>query len=623
MDITPDRVDTAPDRMDIIPDRVDITPGRVDIKETIKHLPAKPGVYQFLDAGGNIIYIGKAKNLKNRVSSYFSGNANQGMKTAILARKTRDIRYVVVDSEQDAFLLENNLIKKYKPRYNVLLKDDKSYPWITITSEPFPRVYLTRRLTRDGSEYHGPYTSGRLAHLLLHLIKSIYKLRTCKLSLVPSRISSGKYKVCLEHHLRNCLAPCVGKIREEEYMQYISQIREILKGNISSVIEVMRGNIETSVRSLQFEKAHALKESIELLKNYQSKSTIVRPSIHDIDVFSYADDGKHAYVNYLRIIHGAINQVHSVELERRLDEPRELLLAYAIFDIREMTCGSSKEIIVPFHPDLKLDGVRFTVPRKGEKRQLLELSERNALFFRLDRERQRASFKQEDGRLHLLTTLKNELKLPSLPRRMECFDNSNTQGHNPVAACVVFLDGKPAKREYRHFHVKTVEGPDDFASMEEIVYRRYARVLDEGSELPDLIVIDGGKGQLHAALNSLEKLNLKGSVPVIGLAKRMEEIYYPGDSEPYIIGKNSLALKTLMHLRDEAHRFGISFHRRAREKGQVVSQLSAIKGVGEKTETALLQHFKSVDGIRDASLEALVSLAGRARGEAVYRFFHP
>jgi excinuclease ABC subunit C len=593
----------------------------MDIREIVKKLPPKPGVYQFFDAGGNIIYIGKAKNLKNRVSSYFSGSS-QEVKTMMLMRKVSDIRYVVVDSERDAFLLENNLIKKYKPRYNILLKDDKSYPWITITNELFPRVYITRRLIRDGSEYYGPYTSGKLANLMIQIIKTIYKLRTCKLSLALPDIYAGKYKVCLEYHLGNCSAPCVNNVSREEYAEYISQIRDLLKGNVSSVIEMMNQDMEKHAALLQFEKAHALKESIEMLKSYQAKSTIVRPSMHNIDVFSYIDGDKYVYINYLRIVHGSINQVHSVELERKLDEPKEALLAYAIFDIRQMVNSSSREILVPFYPDLEMDGVRFSIPQRGEGKQLMELSQRNALFFKYDSERQRGLFKKEDSKIHILTTLKNELRLPLLPHRIECFDNSNIQGSDPVASCVVFVDGKPAKSEYRHFHVKSVVGANDFASMEEIVYRRYSRVLDDGKELPDLIVIDGGKGQLHAALNSLIKLNIQKQVSIIGLAKRMEEIYYPGDTEPYIIGKNTLSLKILMHIRDEAHRFAITFHRKLREKRQTASVLSEIKGIGEKTEILLLQHLKSVHYVKEASLETLISLVGKSKGKMIFQYFH-
>lgn len=591
------------------------------MKEKVNKLPTEPGVYQFLDSNGTIIYIGKAKNLKNRVSSYFI-KTNQSSKTMALVLKICDLQYIVVNSEQDALLLENNLIKKYKPRYNILLKDDKTYPWICITNEPFPRVFITRKFVRNGSEYFGPYTSSKFANTLISLIKSLYKLRTCNLNINKSYIYSGKYKVCLEYHIGNCMAPCVRKVSAEEYGEWISQIRNILKGNISIVIDAMNQKMKECAISLQYEKAQEIKEAMEVLKNYQAKSTIVRTSINDIDVFSYIEDDKYVYVNYLRIIHGAVNQVHTVELERKLEEAKESLLSFAILEIRQLVNSISREILVPFYPDVLMDGIHYFIPRRGEKKQLLDLSERNAKFFKLDRERQRGQFKKEDGVFRILHTIKTELKLPRTPHRMECFDNSNIQGINPVASCVVFIDGKPAKREYRHFHVKTVVGPDDFASMEEIVYRRYYRMLDEGKELPDLIIIDGGKGQLHAALNSLEKLNLSGQVPIIGLAKRMEEIFYPGDSEPYLLAKNSIALKTLMYIRDEAHRFGITFHRKLREKGQIVSILSEIKGIGEKSEIALLQHFKTVNAIKSATSKEIAEIIGKSKAMLVYDFFH-
>ena len=591
------------------------------LKEKVSKLPTNPGVYQFLDANGTIIYIGKAKSLKNRVSSYFI-KTNQSSKTMVLVKKIRDLRYVVVDSEQDALLLENNLIKKYKPRYNILLKDDKTYPWICITNEPFPRVFITRKFVRNDSEYFGPYTSVKFAHTLITLIKSLYKLRTCNLSINKSNIYDGKYKVCLEYHLGNCLAPCVGKVSEEEYLDFIVQIRSILKGNISTVLDTMNSKMREFSISMQFEKAQELKEAIEALKTHQTKSTIVRTSINDMDVFSYIEEDKYAYINYLRIIHGAVNQVHTIELERKLDESRESLLSFAILEIRQLVNSHSREVLVPFYPDVLMDGINYFIPQRGEKKQLLELSERNAKFFKMDRERQRGVFRKEDSKFTVLNTIKTELKLPRIPHRMECFDNSNIQGTNPVASCVVFIDGKPAKREYRHFHVKTVEGPDDFASMEEIIYRRYYRVLDEGKELPDLIVIDGGKGQLHAALNSLEKLGIQGQIPIIGLAKRMEEIYYPGDTDPYLLAKNSLALKTLMHIRDEAHRFGITFHRKLREKGQINSVLSEIKGIGEKTEITLFQYFKTIDMIAKASLEELSGVIGKAKAKIIRNYFN-
>lgn len=591
-----------------------------ELKKKISELPQSPGVYQYFDASGSIIYIGKAKKLRNRVLSYLN-KTNQSDKTRVLVSKIHDFRYIVVESEQDALLLENNLIKKYKPKYNILLKDDKSYPWICIKKEPFPRVFITRRFIRDGSEYFGPYTSTRFAHTLIALIKSLYKLRTCNLPLTQKAIDNCKFKVCLEYHIGNCIGPCVGRIREAEYNEFIAQIRNILKGNLSSVIEVMVRKMNEFADALQFEKANEMKEALESIRSYQSKSTIVRTTISDTDVFSYIEDDKYAYINYLRIVHGAVIQVHTIELEKKIDEAKEELLSFGIYEIRQLVNSHSREIIVPFLPDIELEGVSYVIPQRGDKKQLLELSERNVSYFKMDKDRQRST-KKEDSKFNVLKTIKLELKLPTLPHRIECFDNSNIQGTNPVASCVVFIDGKPAKREYRKFHVKTVVGADDFASMEEIIYRRYHRVLDEGLELPDLIVIDGGKGQLHSAVNSLKKLDLYGKVAILGLAKQMEEIYFPEDKDPYLLAKNSVALKTLMHIRDEAHRFGITFHRKLREKAQIVSVLSGIKGIGEKAETQLLQEFKSVENIKKASLEDLTKVLGMKRAQFVFDYFN-
>lgn len=591
-----------------------------NLKQKVNELPQSPGVYQYFDSSGVIIYIGKAKKLKNRVLSYLN-KTNQSDKTRILVSKIHDFKYIVVESEQDALLLENNLIKKYKPKYNILLKDDKSYPWICIKKEPYPRVFITRRFVRDGSEYFGPYTSSRFAHTLISLIKSLYKLRTCNQALNQKAIDNCKFKVCLEFHIANCLGPCIGKIREEEYNEFIVQIRNILKGNLSSVVEVMTRKMNDFSTALQFEKANEMKESLESIKSYQLKSTIVRTTISDTDVFSYIEDEKYAYVNYLRIVHGAVIQVHTIELEKKIDEAKEELFSFAIYEIRQLVNSNSREIIIPFYPDIQLEGVSYIIPQKGDKKQLLELSERNVSYFKIDKDRQR-SLKKEDSKFNILRTIKLELKLPTLPHRIECFDNSNIQGTNPVASCVVFIDGKPAKREYRKFHVKTVVGADDFASMEEIIYRRYHRVLDEGLELPDLIVIDGGKGQLHSAVNSLKKLDLFGKVSILGLAKQMEEIYFPEDKDPYLLAKNSTALKTLMHIRDEAHRFGITFHRKLREKAQIVSVLSGIKGIGERAETQLLQEFKTIENIKKASLKELTKVLGAKRAGIVFEYFN-
>lgn len=590
-----------------------------NLKEKISKLPTKPGVYQYFDSSGVIIYIGKAKNLKNRVLSYLN-KTNQSGKTRVLVNKIADLQYIVVNSEQDALLLENNLIKKYKPRYNILLKDDKTYPWICIKKEPFPRVFITRRYIHDGSEYFGPYTSGKFAHILISLIKSLFKLRNCNLALNQKTICSGKFKVCLEYHIGNCPAPCISKIKEEEYDELIAQVRNILKGNLAAVIEVLTQKMKSYAEAMQFEEANQMKEALEAVKNYQAKSTIVRSTLNDIDVFSYSEDEKYAYVNFLRIVHGAVIQVHTIELEKKIEEEKEALLSFAIYEIRQLVNSNSKEIIVPFLPDLQLDGIQYIIPQRGDKKQLLELSQRNVAYFRLDRERQR-DLKKNDSVFNTLKTIKLELKLPSLPHRIECFDNSNIQGTNPVAACVVFIDGKPAKREYRKFHVKTVVGADDFASMEEIVYRRYSRVLNEGLEQPDLIVIDGGKGQLHSAVNSLKKLDLYGKIPILGLAERMEEIFFPEDRDPYLLAKNSITLKTLMHIRDEAHRFGITFHRKLRTKGQVKSVLDDIKGIGDVTKTSLLQEFKSVQNIKKRSFEELAGVIGKKKAKIIQDYF--
>lgn len=590
-----------------------------NLKEKISKLPTKPGVYQYFDSSGVIIYIGKAKNLKNRVLSYLN-KTNQSGKTRVLVNKIADLQYIVVNSEQDALLLENNLIKKYKPRYNILLKDDKTYPWICIKKEPFPRVFITRRYIHDGSEYFGPYTSGKFAHILISLIKSLFKLRNCNLALNQKTICSGKFKVCLEYHIGNCPAPCISKIKEEEYDELIAQVRNILKGNLAAVIEVLTQKMKNYAEAMQFEEANQMKEALEAVKNYQAKSTIVRSTLNDIDVFSYSEDEKYAYVNFLRIVHGAVIQVHTIELEKKIEEEKEALLSFAIYEIRQLVNSNSKEIIVPFLPDLQLDGIQYIIPQRGDKKQLLELSQRNVAYFRLDRERQR-DLKKNDSVFNTLKTIKLELKLPSLPHRIECFDNSNIQGTNPVAACVVFIDGKPAKREYRKFHVKTVVGADDFASMEEIVYRRYSRVLNEGLEQPDLIVIDGGKGQLHSAVNSLKKLDLYGKIPILGLAERMEEIFFPEDKDPYLLAKNSITLKTLMHIRDEAHRFGITFHRKLRTKGQVKSVLDDIKGIGDVTKTSLLQEFKSVQNIKKRSFEELAGVIGKKKAKIIQDYF--
>ncbi|MBP3420551.1 MAG: excinuclease ABC subunit UvrC [Marinifilaceae bacterium] len=594
-----------------------------NLREKVRNLPSEPGVYQYFDASGKVIYIGKAKNLKSRVSSYLN-KSNQTSKTSVLVKKIADLKYTVVSSEQDALLLENNLIKEHKPKYNILLKDDKTYPWIAIRKEPFPRVEITRRFNRTESEYFGPYTSVKFANVLMKLIKSLYKLRSCNLN-IPNILSDSKrFKPCLEYHIHNCDAPCIGGISRAEYDENIAQIRNILKGNLSEVITFLSERESLYALNFQFEKANEMKIAADLLRDYRSKSTIVRSTDDSIDVFSFIESDRFIYVNYLGVEHGSVNKVHTIEVERKLDEENDAILSFVIFEIRELVQSSAREIIVPFYPDIQLDRVHYTIPQIGEKRHLLELSERNAKQFKADRERQRTVRRDSvDNADVLMNTMVGELKLPVQPRRIECFDNSNTQGTNPVSSCVVFIDGKPAKREYRKFHVKSVVGANDFASMEEIVYRRYARVLDEGLPLPDLIVIDGGKGQLGAALTALDRLNLRGKISILGLAERLEEIYFPGDSEPWILSKKSDTLRVLMQIRDEAHRFAITFHRNLRSKSQIDSELRKIKGIGPAAEKSLLQSFKSVERIKSADIKEIAACVGAKRAAIIYDYFHP
>lgn len=592
------------------------------LKSLISVLPGRPGIYQFYDSTGKIIYIGKAKNLKKRVSSYFS-KQHDSRKTALLVRNIADIKHMVVETEQDALLLENNLIKKYQPRYNIRLKDDKSYPWICVKNEPFPRVFKTRNLIKDGSKYFGPYTSIYTVRTLLELFKSEYKLRTCNYLLTDENIRAKKYKVCLEYHIGNCEGPCEGLISAEKYNLGIDDITDILKGNVSGVIRHLEVRMKDMADGLHFEEAHKLKEKYDSLKRYQSKSTIVSPTITDVDVFSIDQDAKFAYVNYLKVIKGAIIQTYTLEIKKSLDESKEDLLLAGIVDIRQKIFSNAKEILVPFLPQTKLNEVTFKIPQRGEKRKLLDLSFRNAKYFRLEKEKQLVLKNPKVREDRILNTIKKDLQLPELPVRIECFDNSNLQGTNPVAACVVFKNARPLKKEYRHYNIKTVSGPDDFASMEEVVYRRYKRLIEENIELPQLIVIDGGKGQLSSAVNSLDRLNLRGKISIIGIAKRLEEIYFPGDSVPVYINKNSETLKIIQQLRDEAHRFGITFHRNKRSKSMTDSELNHIKGIGEKTIKKLLNDFKSVKHIKDSDVEKLKISVGLSKATLVYQYFHP
>ena len=567
------------------------------LKELVSILPDSPGVYQYFNAEGKIIYVGKAKNLHRRVASYFS-KAHDNRKTVILVRNIADIRHIIVDSEEDALLLENNLIKKYQPRYNVLLKDDKSFPWICIKNEPFPRVFFTRNVIRDGSQYFGPYTSVPMVRTILDVVKRLYPIRNCSLNLSQANISRKVYKVCLEYQIGNCKGPCENWQSANDYMDSIAQIKEILKGNLSSVVIHLKERMSQSAQEYKFEEAENFKSKIAFLEHYKSKSTIVSSSITNVDVFSFDQDDTYAYVNFLRVVDGAIIQAHTLEIKKRLDEPKEELLALGIIDIRQKFFLNSKEILLPFPLDIELKEVRMTIPQIGDKRKLLELSERNVKFYKLDKHKQLSLRTPQTRSDRLMEQIKSDLRLKESPHRIECFDNSNIQGAQPVAACVVFIDGKPAKREYRHFNVKTVEGPNDFASMEEIIYRRYARVIKEAGQLPQLIVIDGGKGQLSSAITTLEKLNIRGQVAVIGIAKKLEEIIYPDDPIPLYLDKNSETLRVLQHLRNEAHRFGITFHRNQRSKEFIISEIESIPGIGEKTVEVILRKYKSISRLK-------------------------
>ena len=579
----------------------------------ISTLPEKPGCYQFFDEKGVIIYVGKAKNLRKRVSSYFNKDHSE-TKTKVLVKQIRDIKYIVVDTETDALLLENNLIKQYRPRYNVLLKDDKTYPFIVVKNEYFARIFQTRNVIKDGSVYFGPYASVHTAKTMLQMIKSLYQIRTCKLPLTPESIAQGRFKVCLEYHIKRCNAPCVGLISSEEYNTKITEIKEILKGNSSRITNGLMEKMRKLSEMMLFEEASVIKEKYEIIENYRSRSTVVNASLNDIDVFSYDENEGSAYINYLHIGNGAVVHVYTFEYKKKLDEPKEELLAMGIIEMRKRFNSSANEIIVPFLPDTFLsEQITCTIPQKGDKKKLLNLSMQNVKQYKFDLLKRAEKFNPEQRTTRILKTIKDDLHLPVLPMHIECFDNSNIQGTSPVASCVVFKKGKPSKKDYRHFHIKTVVGPDDFASMQEIVSRRYQRLLSEEQPLPQLIVIDGGKGQLNMAVNVLKNLNLLDKISIVGLAKRLEEIFYPGDPEPLILDKTSETLKVIQHLRDEAHRFGITFHRDVRSKAQIVSELDAIKGIGDKTKTLLLKKYKSVKRLKEVPENELISLIGKAK----------
>ncbi len=591
------------------------------IKSILKTLPEKPGIYQYFDEKGNIIYIGKAKNLKKRVVSYFNKDIFENGKIAVLVRKIADIRFMIVDTEMDALLLENNLIKKYQPRYNVMLKDDKTYPWICIKNETFPRIFPTRYVLKDGSQYFGPYASVRMMNTLLELIRQLYQIRNCKLNLSEAAVKTGKYKVCLEYHIKNCKGPCEGLQDETDYNQTISEISEIIKGNISNVLKQLKIKMMSYANSLEFEKAQMIKVKMEHLENYKSKSTIVNPNIDNVDVFSIVTDENSGFVNYLKVIDGAIVQTHTVELKKKLDETAEELLTIAIVDMRQRFNSSSHEIIIPFAIEIDLPKVELTVPQRGDKKQLLDLSERNAKYYKLDKQKQKDLVDPERHTKRILNQMMKDLRLNQLPEYIECFDNSNIQGSYPVSAMVVFRNARPEKKEYRHFNIKSVEGPNDFASMEEVIYRRYHRLMEEEKPMPQLIIVDGGKGQLSSALKSLDLLGLRGKVSIIGIAKKLEEIYYPEDSIPMYLDKKSETLKIIQQMRDEAHRFGITHHRKKRDKGTIKSVLVEIEGIGYSTAQTLLRKFKSVKNIEKASEEELQKLIGKSKTNIIINYF--
>ena len=586
----------------------------------LKTIPDSPGVYQYYDKEEKILYVGKAKNLKKRVASYFTKN-HENAKTRILVKKIVSIKHIVVDTETDALLLENNLIKKYQPRYNIMLKDDKTYPWICIKKERFPRIFMTRRVIKDGSEYYGPYTNIRTVKVLLDLIRELYPLRTCKYDLSKEKIAVKKYKVCLEYHLGNCNGPCEDFQIEQEYLETIKAIRNIVKGNFKESLKKFQNIMQLFSEKMEFEEAQKIKEKLDLLSNYQSKSTIVNPSINNVDVFSIISDENYGYVNFFKIANGAIIQSHTTEIKKKLDESDKKILELAIVEIRQRFNSISKEVYVPFEIDLG-NSVKVTVPKLGDKKRIIELSERNAKYYRQEQFKQIKIADPDRHVKRIMTQMQKDLRLSEEPRHIECFDNSNIQGTHPVAACVVFKDGKPTKKEYRHYNIKTVEGPDDYASMEEVVFRRYKRLLLEGQKLPQLIVIDGGKGQLSSALKSLDILGLRGKIAIIGIAKRLEEIYYPGDSIPMYLDKKSETLKIIQFLRNEAHRFGITLHRNKRSKSAIQSELEQIPNIGKQTITSLLLKFKSAKRVKTATFEELKELLGDSRAKKIHQYFN-
>lgn len=594
------------------------------LREKISFLPDTPGVYVYYDSAGTVIYVGKAKNLKRRVSSYFN-RTHDVLRTNILVRNIADMKYIVVPTEQDALNLENSMIKEYKPRYNVLLKDDKSYPWIVVTNELYPRVFMTRQRVRDGSKYFGPYTNTAVARTVIELLRELYPLRTCRIPITEDYIAKGSGRLCLQYHIKRCRGCCTGLVTAAEYRDNIEHIRQILRGDTAELMDYLRDEMARLASELRFEEAQELKERYRLLENYQARSVIVSQTIGDLDVFGFDDQSgdSDVYINYMHVRRGAVVRSVTLRYKRSLDESQSDLLAYAMTEIRGTLGVEFDEVVVASVPDVEMPDVTFTVPRRGDKVKLLEVSQRNARQNRVDDLKHIAKHNPEERTIKTLERIKADFRLPVLPRHIECFDNSNIQGTNPVASCVVFKDAKPSKRDYRHFNIKTVVGPDDFASMREVLTRRYSRLMEEGQELPQLIVVDGGKGQLSAAVEALEGIGLRGKISVVGIAKRLEEIYFPGDSVPLYIDKNSESLRVVQHLRDEAHRFGITHHRNQRSKSAITSELDDIKGIGEKTRTALLSHFRSVKRIREASEAEIASVVGPAKAKLIVSALAP
>ena len=587
-----------------------------ELKEKISFLPDTPGVYTYYDASGKIIYVGKAKNLKRRVSSYFN-RRHDSLRTMLLVRAIADMSYIVVPTEQDALNLENSMIKEHQPRYNVLLKDDKSYPWIVITNEMYPRVYLTRQRVKDGSKYYGPYTNVSVAKTVLQLIQDLFPIRTCRLPLSDKYIESGKGRLCLKYHIKKCAGCCTGLISETDYARNIEQVKQILRGDTHLLMEHLKNEMQRLSADLKFEEAQEVKQRYDMLANYSSRSVIVSQTINELDVFGIEDDDRDVYINYMHIRRGAVVRSVTLRYKRRLEETQAELLALAMEEIRTTLDVKYDEVVVAAAPEVEMPDVTFTVPRRGDKAKLLEVSQRNARQAKIDDLKHLEKHNPEARTEQLLKKMQSDFRLPVLPRHIECFDNSNIQGSNPVASCVVFKNGKPSKKDYRHFKIKTVEGPDDFASMREVLTRRYTRLMQEGEELPQLIVVDGGKGQLSAAVEALEAIGLRGVISVVGIAKRLEEIYFPGDSVPLYISKTSESLRVIQHLRDEAHRFGITFHRDLRSKSQINSELDSIKGIGPTTASTLLRHFKSVARIKAASLQEITTIIGPAKAKLV------